>query len=316
MRSTNILISLRQGLLGGVLALFALMGAQAPVQAEQPDAAVVIASGPAGSIHALEFEAAAEELLPPLDRVGMWAASGAPERFARSLYATRVLAARAEALGMGTDITEVGTVRERSLARRYLEQQVQQAMPDEQAIKRFARSELLAAPERFVQPETVHVRHILLRDGAETGSQEGVPAALQHWLDELEAGADFATLAREQSQDPGSAARGGELPAFERGRVAPDFEQAAFALRQPGERSAPVRTAFGWHLIELIEYTPEKPMEIAQVEQRVRDDLERRLNARVRGELWDEAGAEMEVNQPELDRLVLKHTAGLLKQRP
>jgi peptidyl-prolyl cis-trans isomerase SurA len=64
---------------------------------------------------------------------------------------------------------------------------------------------------------------------------------------------DFAALAREFSQDPGSARNGGELPLFGSGRMVPEFEQAAFGLKTDGQISVPVRTQFGWHIIKRIE---------------------------------------------------------------
>ncbi|REE01620.1 periplasmic chaperone for outer membrane proteins SurA [Marinoscillum furvescens DSM 4134] len=63
-------------------------------------------------------------------------------------------------------------------------------------------------------------------------------------------GESFADLARQYSEDPGSAARGGELPFYKRGDLAPEFEATAMTLKE-GELSMPVETQFGYHLIEL-----------------------------------------------------------------
>lgn len=64
------------------------------------------------------------------------------------------------------------------------------------------------------------------------------------------AGESFADLARQYSEDPGSAARGGELPFYKRGELAPEFEATAMTLNE-GELSMPIETQFGFHLIEL-----------------------------------------------------------------
>jgi peptidyl-prolyl cis-trans isomerase C len=69
---------------------------------------------------------------------------------------------------------------------------------------------------------------------------------------ELDEGAEFGTLAREHSRDPGSAGQGGNLGWFGLGRMVPAFEQAVVAL-QPGQTSAPVQTQFGWHIVRLID---------------------------------------------------------------
>jgi parvulin-like peptidyl-prolyl isomerase len=68
----------------------------------------------------------------------------------------------------------------------------------------------------------------------------------------LENGEDFAELAKKYSDDPGSKNKGGDLGFFTKGRMVPEFESAAFSLK-PGELSDPVKTDFGYHLIEVQE---------------------------------------------------------------
>jgi len=92
--------------------------------------------------------------------------------------------------------------------------------------------------ERLGQPEQVRARHILV----ETEEQA------KELKERLEAGEDFAALAKEHSIDRGSAARGGDLGWFGRGVMVEPFEKAAFSLK-PGEVSDPVQTDFGYHLI-------------------------------------------------------------------
>jgi peptidyl-prolyl cis-trans isomerase SurA len=67
------------------------------------------------------------------------------------------------------------------------------------------------------------------------------------------AGDDFGKLASEFSEDRGSATRNGELPWFGSGRMVPEFENAAFALKNIGDVSAPIQSAFGWHIIKLLD---------------------------------------------------------------
>ena len=66
----------------------------------------------------------------------------------------------------------------------------------------------------------------------------------------IESGESFADLAKKYSQDPGSAARGGELPFYSRGQLAPEFEASALSMT-PGQLSMPIESQFGFHLIEL-----------------------------------------------------------------
>lgn len=73
--------------------------------------------------------------------------------------------------------------------------------------------------------------------------------------DKIKQGEDFAKLATEFSQDPGSAQRGGDLGFFDRRRMVQPFDSAAFSLKV-GEVSTPVRTPYGWHIIKLTEIKP------------------------------------------------------------
>jgi len=72
-------------------------------------------------------------------------------------------------------------------------------------------------------------------------------------LGRIRAGEDFAALAKEFSEDPGSAANGGDLGFFARGQMVKGFEDAAFAL-EPGTLSEPVRTEYGYHIIQVEEH--------------------------------------------------------------
>lgn len=87
--------------------------------------------------------------------------------------------------------------------------------------------------------------HILIE-----GDDEEALSRAQALRERLERGEEFAALAREASEDPGSANRGGDLGFTPRGSFDPDFEEALFAL-QEGEVSQPVRTSYGYHLIKL-----------------------------------------------------------------
>lgn len=100
----------------------------------------------------------------------------------------------------------------------------------------------------------VRARHILFRfpPQATVAQRDSVRRRAEEVLGQLRAGADFATLAGQVSQDPGSAARGGDLGFFTRGDMVRPFEDAAFAL-DPGELSEVVESPFGLHLIQVEE---------------------------------------------------------------
>jgi peptidyl-prolyl cis-trans isomerase SurA len=74
--------------------------------------------------------------------------------------------------------------------------------------------------------------------------------------EKLKKGEDFSAQAELFSDDKGSAKQGGELPWFSTGRMVPEFEIAAFSLKNKGDFSEPVQTSFGWHIIKLIDKKP------------------------------------------------------------
>lgn len=104
----------------------------------------------------------------------------------------------------------------------------------------------------FVGLQERAVSHILLSvpPGSDAAGEAEIRQKAEALLAELRTGAAFADLAREHSEDPGSAAMGGDLGWVEPGIMVPAFEEAAFAL-EPGTVSEPVRTEFGYHLIQV-----------------------------------------------------------------
>ncbi len=106
------------------------------------------------------------------------------------------------------------------------------------------RSKLMEEITRDIDPlaEQVWARHILVATEDE---------ALKV-LDELKAGKDFKELASTYSTDPGSKDNAGDLGWFGKGRMVPEFEEAAFALAKVGDLSQPVQSVHGWHIIQLL----------------------------------------------------------------
>jgi peptidyl-prolyl cis-trans isomerase D len=103
-------------------------------------------------------------------------------------------------------------------------------------------------------PEEVKVRHILIK--VDAGADPKVDAAAKQkaegLLKQIKGGADFAALAKANSDDPGSKEQGGELGMIQRGVTVPAFEKAAFGL-EPGQVSDLVKTQFGYHIIKVEE---------------------------------------------------------------
>lgn len=105
--------------------------------------------------------------------------------------------------------------------------------------------------------ETVDISHILINVKAGDVSEQKAREKITEYLQEVKSGADFADLSRKYSEDPGSAARGGEIGFMERGDFVPEFEEVAFLL-EPGQISDIVKTRFGFHIIQCIERKGDK----------------------------------------------------------
>ena len=121
-------------------------------------------------------------------------------------------------------------------------------------------------PADFEQPEMVHVRHILLmtmdpvtRTPLSTDQQLAKRKQIDSLLKQIRGGADMAALAKQYSEDPASKDNGGEMPAFPRGQMVPEFEAAAFSLTN-NQVSDVVTSQYGYHIIKLIDKTPAKKM--------------------------------------------------------
>ncbi len=126
--------------------------------------------------------------------------------------------------------------------------------------------------------EQRQARHILIRIPADA-TPEAVEQARQKAVAlraQLSAGGDFAALAKTESADTGSAEQGGDLGYFERGSMTPAFEEAAFAL-PVNTVSEPVRTPFGFHLIEVTGIKPSAAPSLAEIRDTLRQRVQREL---------------------------------------
>ena len=127
----------------------------------------------------------------------------------------------------------------------------------------------VANPDKFELPEGVRARHILLKlaPQADGATREQVRQKTEGLLARLKAGEDFAALAIEASEDS-SAAQGGDLGYFPRGKMVESFEDAAFAL-QAGEMSAIVESPFGLHIIKVEDHQPAQTVPETLAKQRI-----------------------------------------------
>jgi peptidyl-prolyl cis-trans isomerase C len=135
------------------------------------------------------------------------------------------------------------------------------AEPSDEEIQKYYEQNKEA---QFTTPAQRCMRHILFtkdqKEKAEDVKQQ------------LEDDGDFAELAKENSEDPGSAENGGDLGCLGKGETVPEFEQAAFGAEQ-GEIVGPVQTDFGYHVLQVTDVKPEQTRPLEEVESQIRSQL-------------------------------------------
>ena len=131
--------------------------------------------------------------------------------------------------------------------------------------------------DQMKRPPQVRVRHVLvgIPRQATPEQKQAARAEAEQVLKEVRAGGDFAALAAQHSDDPGSKGQGGLLPWMARGESVPQFDQAAFALK-PGEVSEVVETAFGYHILRLEEQRAEATVPYEEAKEQIESVLNRR----------------------------------------
>jgi peptidyl-prolyl cis-trans isomerase C len=135
------------------------------------------------------------------------------------------------------------------------------AEPSDKEIQNFYEKNKEA---QFTTPEQRCVRHILFNKDQEQKAEEV--------KQQLEEGGDFAKLAKEDSQDPGSAAKGGDLGCLGKGETVPEFEEAAFGAEQD-EIVGPIQTEFGYHILQVTDIKPKQTRPLREVEAQIRSQL-------------------------------------------
>ena len=126
--------------------------------------------------------------------------------------------------------------------------------------------------DEFKVPEEVQARHILIRPATQDGAGWKAALAKAEAVRAKALHGDFAALAKEYSDDPGSKTNGGDLGWFPRGRMVKEFENAAFDLK-PGQVSEPVKSQFGYHIIKVEAFRPAGIKPLAEVRGQIKDKL-------------------------------------------
>jgi len=143
-----------------------------------------------------------------------------------------------------------------------------QAKVDEAEIKKFYDEN----KKEFEHPELVRASHILIRvpEGADDATvaekKKAAEAALERVTSKKE---DFTAVAKEVSEEPGASESGGDLDFFPKDRMVPEFAEAAFAMKTGEISKEPVKTQFGWHIINVTDRKPSGTMPFDEVKEQV-----------------------------------------------
>jgi peptidyl-prolyl cis-trans isomerase C len=148
------------------------------------------------------------------------------------------------------------------------------------------------AVKQIGQEQEVHARHILIRAAA--GDEKASAAAktkIEAIIARLHKGEDFATVAKETTEDPSGKTTGGDLGYFTKDQMVPEFSAVAFKLKK-GEISGPVKTQFGWHVIKVEDSRSKPPPKFDEVKAQIENYLMRKTQAELVTKLRAEAKIE------------------------
>ena len=199
-----------------------------------------------------------------------------------------------EALAMGIDQEPAFRSKMEMLELRALSAEAQQRLLAAQAEPDFeqaAREAFLVNRDSFRSQDEVHARHILVAFNDQRDADQALARAQEVREKWLAAPDSFTELVSEYSDDPGAASNQGDLGFFAANRMVKPFAEAAFAL-QPGEVSEPVRSEFGYHVIQQLDRRDGRLLEFADVKdqlirqerstfkKRQREDLQQQIQLR------------------------------------
>lgn len=254
--------SARPGLIGAIL-LSAVLTAPGAGAADDPVVAVVNGV----EIHQSDVQTVRATLPPKIQGLDEAEVS---KRLIDRLVSIKALAQEAERAGATKDpgFKRLLAQRQEQVAADYYVQQLVEKRVTDKAIRDLYDQTIASAKA----PEEYKARHILVQTEDEA----------KDVVKQLKAGKDFAALAKEKSKDTGSAQNGGDLGWFTADVMVPEFSKAAIALKN-GEISAPVKSQFGWHVIQTQERRKQTPPKFEDV----KENLSQQLREQVMSETLD-----------------------------
>ncbi|MCY6383667.1 peptidylprolyl isomerase [Hoeflea prorocentri] len=271
-----------------IVALTICAGAGAAAQDAEDKVIATIGGKP---VYQSELTFAESDLDPQFSRLP------ADQRTAAALSALldiKLMAQQAEGAGLGKDEAfqrRLSFLKDRALHNEYFRTKVVDGLTDDAVRARYEQEIAATEPEQEIK-----ARHILV------DSEEQAKAIIA----DLDGGTDFVELAKEKSTGP-SGPQGGDLGYFTRGRMVPEFEEAAFALEPGSYTKEPIKTQFGWHVIKVEDRRDTPPPQFEQVADQIRRVLLQEQYLALIQEARD--AIEVEVTDQDLQSLLDKANA-------
>jgi peptidyl-prolyl cis-trans isomerase C len=277
----------RTGLVAGILAVAML--AAAPVRAQDtkdPAKDPVVAKVNGTEIHQSDLAVAESEAgqIPPMS-------PAAKKDYLVQFMSDMILVSKAaedKKIGDSADFKRRADFARKKLLMSDLFQQVgKEALTDAAMHKVYDDAVKTMGTEK-----EVHARHILIRAAA--GDEKASKAAeekIKAVIARLKKGEDFATVAKEVTEDPSGKANGGDLGYFTKEQMVPEFADVAFKLDK-GQISGPVKTQFGWHVIKVEDSRMKPPPTFEEVKPQIEQFVTRKAQAELVAKL--RAGAKIE----------------------
>lgn len=261
-------LSHRAGLFAAAAAL--LMVAAGPLHAEDDP---VVAKVNGTEIHQSDLAVAEQEAgqLPPMS-------ADAKKDYLVQFMADMILVSKAaeeKKIGDNADFKRRADFARKKLLMSDLLQQVGKVAVTDEAMHKVYDE----AVKQMGQEKEVHARHILIRvtpgdEKASQAAEEKIKAVIAR----LKKGEDFATVAKEVTEDPSGKANGGDLGYFTKDQMVPEFAEVAFKLEK-GQISEPVKTQFGWHVIKVEDTRMKQPPKFDEVKPQIEQYVVRKAQA-------------------------------------
>lgn len=283
--------------------LAACMAGQAFAQTPDP----VLLAGEGVVVRESDIVSDAQRL-PEEMRARFLSSSDNVAKMAKAIYVRRAMAERARKSGAQKDAETQAALNlaiDKILSDAYLTVYDKENTPNASQVSAQVKAAYEANTDKYRAPEEVHVAHILIANDDDASAK----AQIEQLLKEVKAGADFAALASEKSSDPGSRSKGGDLGLVPRGRMVPEFEEAAFALQKPGELSPVVKTKFGYHIIKLIERKPARLLSLQEVEPQLQLQYKKHIQQEARQKLQEQLLSASKLDESHIEAMSTRFKA-------